>query len=166
MTDIPVKLPAHMETPRLLIQRFSGSQPAVPSLLCGFGSPGVMASGVHRGGTGPMALLLKESGQVIGSVGIFSGEIDGESLWIADCLVHPALRGNGYAGEGLRRLLDAALYEAGLPRVFCAVSLSNPQGVNTAVKLGGIFYKQAKILGEDYRLYLFEQEETPDASQF
>lgn len=66
--------------------------------------------------------------------------------------VRPAARGNGYATEMLRQMLEIAK-NAGLPELQLSVERSNTPSVKTIVKNGGVYVRSFEFSGEQADVY-------------
>ncbi|WP_432036100.1 GNAT family N-acetyltransferase [Streptomyces cucumeris] len=86
--------------------------------------------GVH----GHRLVLERDSGQVVGSLGLFWPPADG-TLEIGYGIVE-SRRGRGYASEATRALTEFALTAPGVRTVFANVELSNPASVRVLEKAG------------------------------
>ncbi|MFI6321922.1 GNAT family N-acetyltransferase [Nonomuraea sp. NPDC050556] len=83
---------------------------------------------------GHRLIIERESGQVVGSLGLFWPPGDG--LLEIGYGVVPSRRGLGYAPEATRALTEFALTAPGVHTVFANVELSNPPSIRVLEKAG------------------------------
>ena len=85
-------------------------------------------------GYGHRLVVERDSGLVVGSIGLFWPPADGV-VEIGYGIV-PSRRGRGYAAEATRALTDHALGATGVLAVHAEVELSNPASVRVLEKAG------------------------------
>lgn len=83
---------------------------------------------------GHRQIIERDSGLVVGSIGLFWPPADG-ALEIGYGVV-PSRRGRGYASEAARALTDFARNVPGVRTVFANVELSNPPSIRVLEKAG------------------------------
>jgi RimJ/RimL family protein N-acetyltransferase len=86
------------------------------------------------GPNGHRQIIERDSGLVVGSIGLFWPPADGE-LEIGYGVV-PSRRGRGYAAEAARGLTEFARGVPGVRTVFANVELSNPPSIRVLEKAG------------------------------
>ncbi|QKV98091.1 GNAT family N-acetyltransferase [Streptomyces sp. NA02950] len=86
------------------------------------------------GAHGHRLVIERDSGLVVGSIGLFWPPDDG-TLEIGYGIVE-SRRGRGYASEATRALAEFALTAPGVRTVFANVELSNPASVRVLEKAG------------------------------
>ncbi|MFJ6676796.1 GNAT family N-acetyltransferase [Actinosynnema sp. NPDC091369] len=86
------------------------------------------------GGHGHRLVVERDSGLVVGSVGLFWPPVDGV-LEIGYGIV-PSRRGRGYASEAARALTGHAFTASGVHTVRAEVELSNPASARVLEKVG------------------------------
>ena len=100
---------------------------------------------------GDRAVVLKEGGALIGSVGLVPAmgpfrqlsefpDADGSSLWFPEVglywAVDPAYQGRGYATEAARALIDRVMEQFNLGRIIATTEYSNVASIGVMRKLG------------------------------
>lgn len=142
-----------IETPRLILREYQpGDRPALHAFLQ---NPRVMYAWEHgfseqeadewiarnltryqKDGYGHLAAVDRETGGIVGSIGLLSAEIEGtpciEIGWILD----EAYWGKGYAFEGGRACLQYAFETLGAKEVTADIRPENRSSRNVAERLG------------------------------
>lgn len=83
---------------------------------------------------GHRQIIERDSGLVVGSIGLFWPPSDG-SVEIGYGIV-PSRRGRGYAAEATRALTSFAFTASGVRAVYATVELSNPPSIRVLEKAG------------------------------
>lgn len=160
-----------IETPRLLLREFVASD--VEALAPIYGDPETsqwLGDGSPRDraftsreierfrrlyakcGFGPMAVILKESGVLIGSCGL--QDLDGgEDVALSYVLGKP-WRGKGYSSEAARAVLKFGFESLGLPRIVAVAQPVNAESVTVMKRLGMTFVSEQSYYG--IRVVLYE----------
>jgi RimJ/RimL family protein N-acetyltransferase len=159
-----------VETPRLLLREFT---PADADALEGIlGDPVLMQyypaaldrkavelwieknmERYHRHGHGLWAMLLKESGELIGDCGCTLQEVEGINQIEIGYHVRRDLWGNGYATEAARACMDYAFTKLDALRVTSMIRPENMQSRRVAEKNGLICEKIVFWHGYDHCIY-------------
>lgn len=154
-----------LETPRLILRRHvTGDADALETVL---GDPVAMEfypapldrQGVEewitrnveryqRDGFGKWAIVLKNTGEVVGSCGCVLQEVEGRNEIEVGYNVRRDLWGNGYATEAARACTEYALRELGAIRVISMIRPENLRSIRVAEKNGMICEKV--IFWRDY----------------
>lgn len=142
-----------METERLLIRKITRKD--MDALLAIMGKPEVM-SAWERGftpkdvrkwinrqltryrkeGFGYFAVILKESGKLIGQAGLMKSTINGNEAVELGYILDNAYRHNGYGTEAARACLEYAFGELSLETVCCSIRPENKASIRVAERLG------------------------------
>lgn len=142
-----------METERLIIRKITRRD--MDALLAIMGKPEVMYAWEHgfskkevrkwlnrqltryrKDGYGYYAIILKESGILIGQAGLMRNEFDGESVVELGYIIDNEYWHRGYALEAARACLEYAFYELDLKTVCCSIRPENEASIRVAEKLG------------------------------
>ena len=87
-------------------------------------------------GFGLWAVVLKESGDMIGQAGISWQEVDGEIIPEIGYLFNRAYWHNGYAIEAARACKEYAFNKLGFNEIFTIVRMTNIASINVAIRNG------------------------------
>lgn len=142
-----------METERLLIRRITRKD--MDALLAIMGKPEVMSTWEHgftqkdvrkwinrqltryrKDGFGYFAVMLKESGKLIGQAGLMKSTINGNEAVELGYILDNAYRHNGYGTEAARACLEYAFGELSLETVCCSIRPENKASIRVAERLG------------------------------
>lgn len=142
-----------METERLLIRRITRKDMA--ALFAIMGKPEVMYAWEHgftkkdvrkwinrqltryrKDGFGYFAVILKESGNLIGQAGLMKSIINGNEAVELGYILDNAYWHNGYGTEAARACLEYAFEELGLKTVCCSIRPENVASIRVAERLG------------------------------
>ncbi len=142
-----------METERLLIRRITRKD--MDALLAIMGKPEVMYAWEHgftkkdvrkwinrqltryrKDGFGYFAVILKESGALIGQAGLMKSTINGNEAIELGYILNNTYWHNGYGTEAARACLEYAFGELGLKTVCCSIRPENEASIRVAEKLG------------------------------
>ena len=142
-----------METERLLIGRITRKD--MDALLAIMGKPEVMYAWEHgftkkdvrkwinrqltryrKDGFGYFAVILKESGKLIGQAGLMKSTINGNEAVELGYILDNAYWHYGYGMEAARACLEYAFEEFGLKTVYCSIRPENVASIRVAKKLG------------------------------
>ena len=141
------------ETERLLIRRITHKD--MDALLAIMGKPEVMYAWEHgftkkdvrkwinrqltryrKDGFGYFAVILKESGALIGQAGLMNSTINGNEAVELGYILDNAYWHNGYGTEAARTCLEYAFEELGLKTVCCSIRPENVASIRVAERLG------------------------------
>ena len=141
------------ETERLLIRRITHKD--MDELLAIMGKPEVMYAWEHgftkkdvrkwinrqltryrKDGFGYFAVILKESGALIGQAGLMNSTINGNEAVELVYILDNAYWHNGYGTEAARTCLEYAFEELGLKTVCCSIRPENVASIRVAERLG------------------------------
>ena len=142
-----------METERLLIRKITRKD--IDALLAIMGKPEVMYAWEHgftkkdvrkwinrqltryrKDGFGYFAVILKESGNLIGQAGLMKSIINGNEAVELGYILDNAYWHNGYGTEAARACLEYAFEELGLKTVCCSIRPENVASIRVAERLG------------------------------
>jgi RimJ/RimL family protein N-acetyltransferase len=164
---------AVLETPRLTLRRFSlDDAPFViemvndPAWLEHIGDRNVrtledarayLQKGAlamyERVGFGMYVVVLKESGEPVGTCGLIQRDgLDDVDIGFAFL---PQFRGAGYAFESAAAVLEHAIAGLGLKRIVAIVSPANHRSIRILEKLGLQFERTIKLPGDDEEILLY-----------
>ena len=93
-------------------------------------------------GFGLWAVVLKESGEVIGDCGLTMQNIDGTMLPEVGYHIHRDYQKKGYASEAAKAVIDYAFSNYSFPYVYAYMKYSNVASYSTAMKCGMKFIKE------------------------
>ena len=144
---------AVMETERLLIRKITRKD--LDALLAIMEKPEVMYAWEHgftkkdvrkwinrqltryrKDGFGYFAVILKESGTLIGQAGLMKSTINGNEAVELGYILDNRYWHNGYGTEAARACLEYAFEELGLKTVCCSIRPENGASIRVAEKLG------------------------------
>ena len=142
-----------METERLLIRRITRKD--MDALLAIMGKPEVTYAWEHgftkkdvrkwinrqltryrKDGFGYFAVILKESGKLIGQAGLMKSTINGNEAVELGYILDNAYWHNGYGTEATRACLEYAFGELSLETVCCSIRPGNKASIRVAERLG------------------------------
>jgi len=142
-----------METERLLIRRITPKD--LDALLAIMGKPEVMYAWEHgftkkdvrkwinrqltryrKDGFGYFAVILKESGKLIGQAGLMKSTINGNEAIELGYILDNAYWHYGYCTEAARACLEYAFGELALETVCCSIRPENVASIRVAERLG------------------------------
>jgi len=106
-----------------------------------------------REGYGLWAMLLKDSGELIGDCGCFLRDIDGRDDIEIGYHVRRDLWGNGYATEAAQACMQYAFTRLGVDRVISLIRPENMQSIRVAEKNGLTCEKVIFWRGYDHCIY-------------
>jgi RimJ/RimL family protein N-acetyltransferase len=107
----------------------------------------------QRDGYGLWAMLLKQSGELIGDCGCILQEVEGRNEVEVGYHVRRVFWGNGYVTEAARACMDYAFSRRGVERVISMVRPENVQSRRVAEKNGLICEKIVFWRGYDHCIY-------------
>ena len=87
-------------------------------------------------GYGLWAVVLRDSGEVVGQCGLTNQHILGEDVVEVGYLFQRAHWGNGYALEAAKACRDYAFEQLGVNRVWAQIRDTNLASMNVAIRLG------------------------------
>ena len=142
-----------METERLLIRRITRKD--MDALLAIMGKPEVMYAWEHgftkkdvrkwinrqltryrKDGFGYFAVILKESGALIGQAGLMNSTLNGNETVELGYILDNTYWHNGYGTEAARACLEYAFGELELKTVCCSIRPENVASIRVVVRLG------------------------------
>lgn len=171
-----------METERLLIRKLTRKD--VNHLLAFMGKPEVMYAWEHgftpkdvrkwinrqlsryrKDGIGYYAVILKESGRLIGQAGLMKSNFNGEDVVEIGYILDNGYWHHGYAIEAARACMEYAFEALGLKSVCCSIRPENEASIRVAEKLGmsrcgshTVLYNEKEM---PHLIYKVERTETP-----
>ena len=111
-------------------------------------------------GFGLWAVVLKETGEMIGECGITLQPIHGEMLPEVGYHIHPVHQRKGYAAEAAAECIRCAFEELNFPAVYSYMKYTNEPSQRTAMKNGLRFVEEyADPVNEFTRVYRITREE-------
>jgi RimJ/RimL family protein N-acetyltransferase len=113
-------------------------------------------------GYGLWAVVLKDSGELIGQCGILNVSIDGEEVPEIAYHIHRSFWNQGYATEAARACLNFGFGDLGLKTLYIHTSLQNVPSQRVAEKIGmqavKEFDKFLPALGETWRHIVYSSQ--------
>jgi ribosomal-protein-alanine N-acetyltransferase len=100
------------------------------------------------------ALVERESGAVIGDVGLQWEDYDGVVVDLG-CRLVARYWGRGYAAEASRAVLDAGFRELPVDRICAATHVGNERAHRVLTVLGAVRLRDIHVYGMDMTLYEF-----------
>ena len=98
-------------------------------------------------GVGYWAAIEKESGKMVGQIGLTWSEIDNEKVLEPGYILKKAYWHRGFAFEGAKACVEYALSEMGIDKVYLSIRPENIASLKIAEKL------EAKVMGKHYMNY-------------
>ena len=115
----------------------------------------------QKDGYGYFAVLLKDSGKMIGQAGLLKQDINGEAVVEIGYIFDDRVWRQGYAFEAARACMDLAFHRFGIDRLYATVRPENAASVRLLVKLGmrktGEFVKTNKGKEILHDIYVLER---------
>lgn len=171
-----------MKTERLIIRRITRKD--MDALLAIMGKPEVMYAWEHgftkkdvrkwinrqltryrKDGFGYYAIILKESGTLIGQAGLMKSTINGNETVELGYILDNTYWNNGYGIEAARACLEYAFYELDMKTVCCSIRPENKASIRVAEKLGMTLCGNHIILYNEkempHLIYRIEHRENP-----
>ncbi len=171
-----------MKTERLIIRRITRKD--MDALLAIMGKPEVMYAWEHgftkkdvrkwinrqltryrKDGFGYYAIILKESGSLIGQAGLMKSTINGNEAVEPGYILDNTYWNNGYGIEAARACLEYAFYELDMKTVYCSIRPENEASIRVAEKLGMTLCGNHIILYNEkempHLIYRIEHRENP-----
>ncbi len=166
-------MPPILETPRLILRRFTLDDAPFafdlvndPAWLENIGDRNVRSledareylrkgsiAMYDRIGYGMYVVALKESGESIGTCGLIKRDgLDDVDIGFAFL---PAHRGQGFALESARAVLEHGVRAFGLKRIVAIVSPDNQRSIRVLEKIGLVFERMVKLPGDDEEIPLY-----------
>jgi ribosomal-protein-alanine N-acetyltransferase len=102
------------------------------------------------------ALVERESGAVIGDVGLQWEDYDGVVVDLG-CRLIARHWGKGYASEASRAVLEAGFRDLSVDRICAATHVENERAHRVLLALGGVRLREIHIYGMDMTLYEFSR---------
>jgi RimJ/RimL family protein N-acetyltransferase len=99
------------------------------------------------------ALVERETGEVVGDVGLQWEELDGERVADLGCRLRRRSWGRGYATEACRAVLDAVGRDAPGLRVVAMTAVANGRARRALARLGGRPVSELERYGERMAVY-------------
>ena len=171
-----------METERLIIRRITRKD--MDALLAIMGKPEVMYAWEHgftkkdvrkwinrqltryrKDGFGYYAIILKESGTLIGQAGLMKSTINGNEAVELGYILDNTYWNNGYGIEAAHACLEYAFYELDMKTVCCSIRPENKASIRVAEKLGMTLCGNHIVLYNEkempHLIYRIEHRENP-----
>ena len=101
----------------------------------------------EESGVGYWAAIEKESGKIVGQIGLTWSEIDGVKVLEPGYILKKAYWHKGFAFEGVKACIDYAFNEMGIDKVHISIRPENIASLKVAEKLG------AKVSDKHYLHY-------------
>jgi ribosomal-protein-alanine N-acetyltransferase len=105
-------------------------------------------------GFGLWAMLLKDSGELIGDCGCYVREVDGSFEFELGWHVRRDLWGRGYATEAAQRCIECAFSKLGAERIIALVRPENVSSCRVAEKVGMTCQKIIVWRGYEHCIYV------------
>jgi ribosomal-protein-alanine N-acetyltransferase len=106
-----------------------------------------------RLGFGMYVVTLQETGESIGTCGLIKREgLDDVDMGFAFL---PKYRGQGFALESARAVLEHGVRDFGLKRIVAIVSPGNQRSIRVLEKIGLVFERMVKLPGDDEEIPLY-----------
>jgi ribosomal-protein-alanine N-acetyltransferase len=161
---------ARLETPRLVLRPFEpGDLEVMAEVL---GDPVSMRFYPHplslaeteawvarnigrseRDGLGLWAIVLRETGEVVGDCGAVLQQVDGSEELELGWHLHPAHQGHGYATEAAIAWRDHAFAFTGRNRLISLILEENVPSRQVAERIGMTVWKVAEVFGRPHLAY-------------
>ena len=90
----------------------------------------------HKDGYGYFAVVLKDTGKLIGQVGLMKSDVNSETVTEIGYVFDNAVWGHGYAIEATRACVDLAFGRFGLDKFHATIRPENVASARLAGKLG------------------------------
>ncbi len=100
-----------------------------------------------KDGYGYFAVVLKETGKIIGQAGLIKTQLNGEEIVELGYIFDDAVWGNGYCNEAAKECICYAFKELGILKVYCTIRPENKPSINAAKRLG------MNLTGEFVKIY-------------
>ena len=113
----------------------------------------------ERNGFGLWALVLTETGQLVGDCGLTVQDVDGESFVEAGWHVNKLLWRRGLATEGGLATRDHAFEVVGVDRLISLVRVENEPSAGVARKLGMTVWRHTRRAGFDHFVFSLDRAE-------
>lgn len=91
-----------------------------------------------KDGYGYFAVFLKESGKLIGQVGLMKSNIEADEVTELGFIYDNDFWGKGYATESAKACIEYGLNKIGLSRIYCSIRPENAPSIRVAENLGMI----------------------------
>ena len=119
----------------------------------------------RRDGVGYFAAVDRSSGELVGQIGLHRASYPDEAAVEVCYMLKYRRFHRGYAGEGVRAMLDYAFARMGLDRVYAQIKTDNDASVKVAERAG--FVRQGEFIkryrGKDMPHYLYVKEAEKEA---
>jgi RimJ/RimL family protein N-acetyltransferase len=90
----------------------------------------------HKDGYGYYAVILKDTGRLIGQAGLMKSDLNGEPVVEIGYIFDDTVWGNGYVIEVVLSCVDLAFIRFGLNRLYATIRPENAASVRLAEKIG------------------------------
>lgn len=116
--------------------------------------------GYTRRGFGPWAVILRQTGGLIGYCGLFElPDVGGQPAIEIGYRLARSSWGHGYATEAVRAVRDYAFATLGLTRLIALIDPANTASIRVAEKVGMVYQRAILLPGYSYpdHLYVIER---------
>lgn len=80
--------------------------------------------------------IQKETGEVVGQIGILRENIEGKDVWGIGYILNGDARGCGYATEGAKAMAEYAFETMGVEKLICDIRPMNTESIAVAKRIG------------------------------
>lgn len=80
--------------------------------------------------------IQKETGAVVGQIGILRENIEGKDIWGIGYILNGDARGCGYATEGAKAMAEYAFETMGVEKLICDIRPMNTESIAVAKRIG------------------------------
>jgi len=108
-------------------------------------------------GFGLLAIIHKETNQLIGFAGLIFQTVDSENLIEVGYRLHPSYWKQGLATEATQEIVKYAFTHLGLDRLICIIDPKNVASLSVAIRLGMGLWKKTLFHGFSVEVYLLNK---------
>lgn len=92
--------------------------------------------GYETNGIDYLLVILKDSKEVVGQIGLLKENINGEEVWGIGYILLSEYYGNGYATEGTKAMADYAFKTLNVDKIICDIRPMNQASIAVAKRIG------------------------------
>lgn len=92
--------------------------------------------GYESSGMDYLLAVCKDSGEIVGQIGLLKETINGEKVWGIGYILLSKYCGNGYASEGAKAMADYAFETLKADKVVCDIRPMNQPSIAVAKRIG------------------------------